>query len=216
MLYLDPTGGESEPIIHNTMKSIGRSRLRLNEKTISSIKPLLELQNYVHSVELWSGQKTDYNFNDSRRFIHANAHMNIALAHLTQFGIPPEVLNAQWLTVDEPWTHPTKTVVVSRSARYHNFYSWWEVRHAEICKKSIFVGLPKEHEYFEYTFRCEIEYKPTPTILDLARVIAGAELFMGNQSLAMAIAIGLGIPFRQETYKHSANCVFARKDCEYF
>jgi hypothetical protein len=35
-------------------------------------------------------------------------------------------------------------------------------------------------------------------MLELAEVIAGAKLFIGNQSQALALAIGLGVPYHCE------------------
>jgi ADP-heptose:LPS heptosyltransferase len=55
---------------------------------------------------------------------------------------------------------------------------------------------------------------PTPTLLDVARVIAGCKLFVGNQSSPRAIAEGLKIPVVVEKGRHN-QCHFARHDAWY-
>jgi ADP-heptose:LPS heptosyltransferase len=56
----------------------------------------------------------------------------------------------------------------------------------------------------------------TETILDLARVIAGAGVFIGNQSAPMAIALGLGKNVIQECWQANPNCLFRRDNAIYF
>jgi hypothetical protein len=73
----------------------------------------------------------------------------------------------------------------------------------------IFVGIQSEHDEFVglFGFIPRIE---TPTLLDAARIIAGARVFIGNQSCPMAIAIGLGVNVIQEVWEPDANCLFRR------
>jgi hypothetical protein len=62
-------------------------------------------------------------------------------------------------------------------------------------KESLFVGLPEEYEAFKQATGWDIDYYPTKTLLELAEIIAGAEAYVGNQSLGLSIAIGLGVEF---------------------
>jgi hypothetical protein len=54
----------------------------------------------------------------------------------------------------------------------------------------------------------------TPTLLDVARVIAGCKLFVGNQSCPRAIAEGLKVPVASSHGRHNT-CHFARPDAWY-
>ena len=88
----------------------------------------------------------------------------------------------------DPITSPDYSFVINRSVRSHGNHCWWEWNLPNLKDKCVFVGLPKEHEIFEYTFGHAIRYLPTPDIMTLARVIAGCELFIGNASLPHALA----------------------------
>ena len=56
----------------------------------------------------------------------------------------------------------------------------------------MFAGTPNEHAVFEDTMKMKIHYHKTDNLLELAQVIQGCEQFIGNQSSALSIAIGLG------------------------
>jgi hypothetical protein len=57
----------------------------------------------------------------------------------------------------------------------------------------VFVGLPQEYAAFTKSIGWDIPYTATDSMQDLAEVIAGADTFIGNQSQALALAVGLGI-----------------------
>ena len=78
------------------------------------------------------------------------------------------------------------------------------------------VGFKDEHEAFCSDFAVDIPHIPTPTIAELAAIIAGADLFIGNQSMPYAIAEGIGKYTIQEVYLAAPNCIFDRPDAVYF
>jgi hypothetical protein len=57
---------------------------------------------------------------------------------------------------------------------------------------SVFVGLAEEHAAFERATGWDIPHRYTDTLLELAQVIAQSKQFIGNQSVALSLAIGLG------------------------
>lgn len=109
--------------------------------------------------------------------------------------------NTAWLTVPEPKKFEGKSIVVNRTARWlplQNGAEWTKWKLEGLDKKAVFVGLPAEYHEFCFSTGWEIDYYPTTTMLDLAACIAGADLFIGNQSVALSLAIGLGTKFRCE------------------
>ena len=56
------------------------------------------------------------------------------------------------------------------------------------------MGLPEEYEAFKRATGWDIPYQPTTSLLEVAEYIAGADAFIGNQSVALSVAIGLGHP----------------------
>jgi hypothetical protein len=61
----------------------------------------------------------------------------------------------------------------------------------------------------------QVPYHPTPTLLDLARVLAGADLFIGNQSAPRALAESLKVPVWVEEDKRIPDTKFLRTDAWY-
>ncbi|HEX4792934.1 MAG TPA: hypothetical protein VH370_04030 [Humisphaera sp.] len=210
ILYLDPAGGESEPLVRLCLPTEGRTKL--TAATIESVRPLLLLQEYVADVRVWSGEKVDINLDQFRAHISAP---NLADSHLRAFGLPTSHRDSAWLRVDVPLPQAGFPIVINRTVRFACNHEFWEDFLPTYYREALFVGFPKEHEFFEFTFGFPIRYMPTPTILDLARVIAGGEEFAGNPSLAHAIAEGMKKNKTLEVYRLLPNVVFPRPGARY-
>lgn len=192
ILYLDPKGGETNELIQ---KQIPERKTKLNVNSINSIKPLLELQNYISEVKIWNGEPIDYDLDNFRKVFASqnkrDKNGNLTDLHLQYFGLPSYTqLSLPWLHVDKKTTL-NKKIVISRSPRVQGGYGTLNALKYMLSENAIFVGHPKEHEYFEWIFGVKIEYLSTPDILDLARVINGCETFFGNSSFPLSLAIGM-------------------------
>lgn len=110
-------------------------------------------------------------------------------------NITQQIRTSPWLTVPEARHIEGRDIVINRTARWlppelpEQWAQWraqgWEAR-------SVFVGTQSEHQAFQTTTGWNIPWEPTKTMLDLAQIIAGSKTFIGNQSVALALAIGLG------------------------
>jgi hypothetical protein len=209
ILYLDPDGGFSNPIV---MKFADKVRTKLNAEAIESIKPLLLQQPYIQEVRHWHGETVDHDLDEFRRH---NTFNNLSDSHLAAFGLPPSERDTAWLTVADPIAIPGRPIVINRSVRYHGNYTFWECNLPQLKNISVYVGYPKEHEIFVYTFGHEVPYYATPDILTLARVIAGAQQFVGNQGLPHAIAEGLKKRLINEVFRPYPAAVFKRDGAQY-
>jgi hypothetical protein len=120
---------------------------------------------------------------------------------LTTFGLPDNY--SPWLTVEPK---RVAACVMNRTARYHGKhfgFSWKQAvrKHTD----AVFVGAKEEHQAFVKKFG-KVPYHETPTLMDLAQVIAGADLFVGNQSTPLALAHGLGKRVWVEEHERSPDC----------
>lgn len=192
VLYLDVTGGADEPICRAQLVD---GRTKFGQAGFDFIAPLLRAQRGIEAVEVWRGEAVDCNLNRFRdKVSEPNPRgkvKNLLDLHLDAFGLPPHDPNEAWLECGEP-IRLAKKIVVCRSPRYQTNYPWFVVRKFTLRDRAVFVGLPKEHEIFEYTFDIAIEYLPTPDALQMAQVIAGCETFIANATFGLALAIGLG------------------------
>jgi hypothetical protein len=134
--------------------------------------------------------------------------------HLAAFGVLDLDETKPWLSAAPD---PVARIIVARSPRYHNAaFPWREIvyyHHQEMA----FVGLTDEWNAFcnEFGYVPRVEVR---NALELASVIAGSELFIGNQSMPCAVAEGLKHPLIQETRAkplEGADCMFARPNVVY-
>ena len=203
VLYLDPDGGESSPLV----KWADVTRTKLNQTLIEQLTPFLEAQSGIVKVLPWHGQPVDYDLDNFRQHIRFN---NLARSHLEAFSLPHEQINEPWLNFPNKRLLP-KPFLISRSARYHGNDAFWIGLLPKIKEQALYVGYPKEHEIFEYTFGRKIEYYPTPTLLDLIETINSSQQIFCNVGLSHAIAEGLGHPLICEVERIYPGAVFKGK-----
>ena len=201
-----------------TMRSLGITKLLLNPLNwygtkmnldyIKVLKPLIESQGIkCYIPEPDKIIKFDYDL-DAQRYMN----QNMCFDHLGQCQA-----NALKAVVDleEPWIYDIDRiehvdVIIARSARYHNsFIDFKELLSAIPDKSTIaFVGLEDEFDEFKKMFPDkEIWFTWVENLLQLAELIAGCKLFIGNQSTPYAIAEGLKVSRLQETCEYVPNCL---------
>ena len=190
------------------------TRVPMTEEHAASLLPLLGEQPCLESVAMHAKEPIDYDFNLSRkewiRFYAWGKNLSDQFAQTFNVTVPPE----RWLRVRSPVRFEQPHVVFSRSGRYQNPLFPWKSIRDYYAENAIFVGLESEWKAFER----EVGYVPwvqTPDLNEVARLIAGASLFVGNQSCPYAIAEGLKVNTIQETWTHDANCMFPRPNAQF-
>lgn len=180
------------------------------------IAPLLRVQPYVDSCEYrMKATGVDYNLNQFKYEIlngyEKQPGANLARAFLKSFNLPLDLDLKPWLTVDSE--NEAFPVVIARSPRFHASFGWKRI--LETYRGMIgFVGLKSEHEEFCKEFG-DVPYCQTQDLLELAQVIAGSRLFVGNQSSPFSIAVGLGKRSILEMSSMTPNTIFRRAEITY-
>lgn len=175
------------------------TRQRLTPENYAPIVPLALSQSWCESVDEYSGQEAS---DDDTWRVNLPSHKNLAERQCECLGVSCEVLRKPWLSVP-----PRKVAkqVVNRTFRYHGRFPREEL----IPHEAVFIGTKKEHMAFCAEF-VPIPWYCTNDFYEAARVIAGAELYLGNQSACFAIAVGLGQNAVLEEFVPSQNCNFSR------
>lgn len=200
-----------------------RYRLRENMSygKFQWLAPLLQRQPWIESVSWSDGPPwfLHYNLNDFRDlwFSAAYAHKGdkqLWDVYREHFGGPELCQDQAWLEADPAYdsNHP---VIINRSFRWRNDAFPWRMIATKYFGKMAFVGLHDEFLDWTRQFGKSAEYRPVVDALDLANIIAGAELFIGNQSLPMAIALGLNKPLIQETCQGQPDCILKRPNAQF-
>lgn len=177
------------------------------------IAPLIAVQPYITGMHREDDAKdVNYNVTDFR-------------TKPTQVGYNLATWQADFLGITNldlsPWlfAHPAPEsagrAVFARSLRYQNPAFDWRGMVAKY-PGAIFVGLLDEHAAFCSAFG-QVEYRPTANLLEVAELIAGSEIFCGNQSAPAWVAMGLGHSLIQEMdqWESNRNSIVARPNAEF-
>lgn len=188
------------------------------ERFVRVMKPLVEIQPYIKEFGIYDGRPIDW---DSAGFRALGLHytgISLLECHAQQLqmtkGIGGNLRGTrQWLYV-EPSLETKGMVVVNRTSRYNNpFFPWQQI--VNHCKgRILFLGLKHEWEVFCKQFG-KVSWRQTADMLEMARLIAGSELFIGNQSSANAINEGLKHNLIQETCLYIPDCIFRRNNAQH-
>jgi hypothetical protein len=161
--------------------------------------PLLRAQSYVAAADLWDGTPVDIDLNLVRRLPINYFASDIAGWYRWAFPVAYDL--------SEPWLHTDAEyhgrLVVGRSPRWRNDGIHYEFMAGHAV---LFVGLDDEYTEFRRSVP-DAEYAPVADALALARLIAGARAFVGNQSLPYAIAEGLKVPRLLEVCPKAPNVI---------
>ena len=161
----------------------------LNQKMVDMLIPLIKAQPYINDC----GVNTDRQIDIDLDYIRAGAipqdKGNIArwCGYIT--GVNP-VLWKKWLTV-EPNNDYNNTIIVARSERYRN--TLISYKFLSKYDNLVFVGVKSEYDDIKKAIP-NIKWVQVDDFLQLAQIIAGCKVFIGNQSFPFSIAEGLKVP----------------------
>jgi len=178
---------------------------RMSPARAAAICPLIEAQPYVVRSQ-WEETSRGYNLDvwrSQRPWPHG-----VTLAHMQARSLGVQ------LHPERPWLKATPRkvarVVISRGPRWRsNRFPWGKVVR-QYRGEMVYVGLPQEHQAFCDACGDVVPYLPTANFLEMAEVIAGAELYVGSQSSPLWVAEGLKKLVIFERSMDHDNCWFSR------
>jgi len=183
------------------------------------LAPLVRLQPYIEDIRIIQpGDPVDWKSEDfrERHYSKGETLMQAHCNHLVKtHGIGQNFTAFMpWLLNVEPSSRSKGRVVINRTGRYRNpVFPWTEVV-AHFRNRLLFVGL--KHEWREFIgHHGYVGYQPTDNMLEVAQLIKGSDLFIGNQSCANAIAEGLKHNSIQEVSLEFPDCVYVRPNAQY-
>jgi hypothetical protein len=172
-------------------RGIGKCLLLLKPfKYAQELLPLLNQQYYLEA-RMWKDEEIDLELDSFRR--------NPNVAKLGDIGLWPTLDYVCTPDFHTPWLEsrlsinkltPGKVLLFNRTLRYQNPNLNYNILNGDNLVGPpfvYFVGLPEENIY-------DLPQVDCPGICHLAGLIKGSDLFIGNQSLAFAIASALDHP----------------------
>jgi hypothetical protein len=160
----------------------------LNEEMARMIKPLLLSQNKITTCELYADQDIDFDLDKIREYPFHYDRGNIARWYFLIFPVSYD-LSSPWLFV-EPSSITGNSIVIARSSRYRMPYIDYSFlrKYPNVC----FVGLAEEYLEMKQQIP-SLRFLETCNFYELATLISGSRLFIGNQSFPFSIAEALKV-----------------------
>lgn len=193
ILYLDTSGGVGDEYCERQLAGVWDGKTKFNKKGFDFLYPLLKKQSYISDVRIYNGEKIDYNLNKFRHQILSSpriSHGCVLDCHREPFSLPIYDVNKPWIDCGDPIILK-KNIVISRSPRYQGAYTWLAANRKILEKFGVFIGVKKEHELFEWTFEVKIDFYPSDSALDVAKIISGAKTLISNSTFNLAIGMSL-------------------------
>lgn len=201
-------------------------KTKLSDNEINLLLPLLMAQPYITGVEIVEvDAPCDVDLDEFRGTVGQSFTGNFLATYFKAFNLPytDADIITPWLTVE---LKRVAKNVICRTMRYRStdvstIPTWCRLlRHQRYMDDAVFIGLKDEHDDFQTTFNVQIPRYEITDFHDMARVIAGCDTFLGNQTFAYGIAQGLGKSTILETLKwrtlENNECFFPRPNCYYF
>ena len=198
---------------------------RMTLKDYEFMKTFMLAQPYIESFEPLDPKLIAITHNlDRFRPPFVGHPGNYVDLYATVFGFNDPALKEQlrttpWLTAPSPQKPEGISVIVNRTGRWvpgerNKLYDQW--RSDGLDQEALFLGLANEYDDFvKLTGWTNCRYQPTSTLLEVADLIAGVGSFIGNQSVALSLAIGLGVEFwcegRRDLPIERNECYFPRQ-----
>lgn len=198
-----------------TVKAMGGGNYFIMKKRhYGPMKRLLDLQPYIEMVG-YGGWPTNGGV-DLRKYrqvanraITGGERKHLADCHAETCNITIDRESA-WIEDLEPLDFAD--ITINRSLRYHDKmgidYCMLDNRGRQI----IFLGRIEEYREFTQMYPIKCWHYECEDALEMARIIIGSKLFVGNQSLGFALAEAMKVPRILEVCIAKDNCRPAGKD----
>lgn len=200
-LELDLNGGKGKMQPYKALPQRGYTKF--NQKAYNFLHPLLAKQDYIdlirdHVTEII---QPGVEYVDLNLFRNAIGYNNITYSTLVALEIIKSQedvkllpkLTERWLEVGEN-NEEKYNIIVNRTLRSQGNHAFWESFLPEQIKqgrKIGFIGTELEHKVLCEVMEVEIPRVEVSDALQMARLIDKCDLFVSNEGLPGAIAIGL-------------------------
>lgn len=186
------------------------TRLKMTPERAAMFERLLLSQDYVGDVQFHWGREVAVNLDKFRyRFRNHMWDETLAEMHCRTFGVPESELDRPWIKVKPKKVAP---VIINLTERYRNPEFPWDEVYEKYKDVAAFVGTKTEWMQYKAHYG-PIEHCQTEDLLDVAQVVRGSKLFIGNQSCPLAIAHAMQHPTVCEYSRNACNGMIRKIKC---
>ena len=159
-------------------------------KTYRFLQEFIESQPYINKFLYGTPRKIDYNLNYFRKVIFTHIHLNHTETYMHVCGLPinPIDNHTPWISVANKKQLAPITVV--RTERRHSPNFPWKLIVDKFRNNMVFIGTKSEYDSFTNDNGI-IPHFNSDKLIDIAEVVNGAKLHIGNSTSLTTIAEGL-------------------------
>ena len=184
----------------------GNAVLYLKFNHLKFFYELLKQQPYICEIKDKTTIESPFiNLDKYRPVSRIKKSQHLVLSHLeSQQQENSNWINNPWLFFIEP--KYVADIIINRTKRYHDKQEidWNLLKPYE--NKCKFIGYEKEWKQFVQEYNLDIPFFPIANGLELAQIIKGSKLFIGNQSCSFSLAEAMKHPRCLEVYYELNNC----------
>ena len=184
----------------------------MNLNSYEYVKPLLEFQPYIQSVQMNAHPDIVYDFDKFRR-----QGLNLSAGDLrrNQFLVYPELmcdLHEPCIEASEPIPYFADKILLNFSSRYRNY----DINYFPLKEhKCVFFGYESEYIAFTDRWQLDCELLKCQDALMLATIVGSSKAFIGNQSSTYAIAEQMKVKRLLEVCVQSPNVIPVNNGFDY-
>jgi ADP-heptose:LPS heptosyltransferase len=160
----------------------------IDDRMLNLFLPLMKEQKFIHKVEKYNDQEIDVNL-DIFRELPVNILFNSPRWYFHITGVQVD-LSEPYLDV-LPHEKIKNKIVILRTFRGRSQFV--NYKFLENYKDLIFIGLKNEYDDLKQDVK-NLEFYDCKDFLDMARIIKACKFFIGNKSVAYALAEGMKVP----------------------
>jgi hypothetical protein len=186
--------------VESQTKGHSMGKYMISRAAFDFLKPLLLAQPYISEVVPYKeGDHIDYDLDVFREKPINLSSGHIALWNCLEYPELTPDLSQPWLYINSGAKYGK---IMARSMRYTNPM----ISYAGIGGAS-FIGLENEYKWACQYLNAQLSHLKINDALAMAQVIAGCDVFVGNQSFPFAIAEGLKVTRILESYQGAPNVI---------
>lgn len=196
--------------VHGTVDENG-IMVTLNRPLFDMVKPLLESQDYIESMDIYNGQSVHLDFDTIRGKTFVNMPHGSLASWLT-FAFPDlhYDISKPWVFLENERRQVEEVtkgkIIINFTERYRNgLMDYFFLKN--YAPDLIFAGTEAEHFKFCNQWQLTIPRLEIKDFLELAYALRGCRFLLSNQSFQWNLARGLGVATVLEVCQYAQNCL---------
>jgi ADP-heptose:LPS heptosyltransferase len=178
----------NKKIINNLEKNHPFGNLYLNSNAVKKLIPLLKEQKYLENVYEYKKTPVDVDL-DFFRDLGLNFNIDSVRWYFHLAGIHCDLIDP-YILVEKHKSISNKIIILRSLRRQNKFINYNFLNN---YKNLLFIGLKEEYISLRRDLP-SLDYYNSENFLELAQIISGCKLFIGNLSFGYALAEAIKVP----------------------